>query len=69
MNDRKRTSSRIARDNDSLAATSIKLARQAKATMIVLGTYTVTTAPEDPQDKAPKGKPVQGQVFREALVR
>lgn len=35
-------------------ATSIKLAREARATMIVLGTYTVTRAPEEPQDKAAK---------------
>ena len=37
-------------------ATSIKLAREAKATMIVLGTYTVTAAPEDPPTKSAKAK-------------
>src|ERR1700687_1568461 len=40
-------------------ATSIKLARQAKATMIVLGTYTVTLAPEEPQEKNAKNKPAK----------
>src|ERR1700730_18707634 len=40
-------------------ATAIKLARQAKATMIVLGTYTVTLAPEDPQEKNAKTKPAK----------
>src|SRR5882724_4389871 len=34
-------------------ATSIKLAREAKATMIVLGTYTVTP-PQEPEQKAGK---------------
>ena len=37
-------------------ATSIKLAREAKATMIVLGTYTVTPAPEEPQDNNGEGQ-------------
>src|SRR5450432_336357 len=37
-------------------ATSIKLAREAKATMIVLGTYTITPAPEDPQAKSAKAR-------------
>src|SRR5882762_2076288 len=36
-------------------ATAIKLAREARATMIVLGTYTVTPS-QDPQQTAPKAK-------------
>jgi len=51
-------------------ATSIKLARQARATMIVLGTYTVTpTTPEEPQDKTGKSKPVRDKSSIEALVQ
>ncbi len=37
-------------------ATSIKLAREAKATMIVLGTYSVTPPPEQESAKAEPGK-------------
>src|ERR1700682_3687629 len=48
-------------------ATSIKLAREAKATMIVLGTYTVTPAPEEPQEKPAKGKPAKDKSTVEAL--
>lgn len=50
-------------------ATAIKLARQAKATMIVLGTYTVTTAPEEPQESAAKGKSAKPKTPVEALVQ
>jgi len=50
-------------------ATSIKLARQAKATMIVLGTYTVTPTPEEPQDKSAKAKPARDKSSVEALVQ
>ncbi|HXM34298.1 MAG TPA: hypothetical protein VN920_03865, partial [Pyrinomonadaceae bacterium] len=50
-------------------ATSIKLARQAKATMIVLGTYTVTLAPEEPQEKNAKNKPAKDKSSVEALVQ
>jgi tetratricopeptide (TPR) repeat protein len=50
-------------------ATSIKLAREAKATMIVLGTYTVTPAPEEPQEKPAKGKPAKDKPPVEALVQ
>lgn len=41
-------------------ATAIKLAREAKATMVVLGTYTVTPPPE-PDQKAAKAKPEEKQ--------
>ena len=40
-------------------ATAIKLAREARATMIVIGSYTVTTAPEEPEgakSNAPRDK-------------
>src|ERR1700730_12180051 len=50
-------------------ATAIKLAREAKATMIVLGTYTVTPAPEEPQEKPAKGKPAKDKSTGEALVQ
>ena len=50
-------------------ATSIKLARQARATMIVLGTYTVTLAPDEPADKNAKAKPAKDKSSMEALVQ
>ena len=50
-------------------ATSIKLAREARATMIVLGTYTVTRAPEQPQDNAAKTKAERDKSSVEALVQ
>src|SRR5882762_7200723 len=49
-------------------ATSIKLAREAKATMIVLGTYTVTSAPE-PEQKTGKAKPEKDKSAAEAYVQ
>jgi tetratricopeptide (TPR) repeat protein len=49
-------------------ATSIKLAREAKATMIVLGTYTVTP-PQEPDPKATKGKPEKDKSSAEAYVQ
>src|SRR3989442_78543 len=48
-------------------ATSIKLAREARATMIVLGTYTVTPPQEDPQ--AAKAKPDKDKSSVEAYVQ
>jgi tetratricopeptide (TPR) repeat protein len=49
-------------------ATSIKLAREAKATMIVLGTYTVTP-PQEPEQKAGKAKPEKDKSTAEAYVQ
>src|SRR5882762_5230696 len=49
-------------------ATSIKLAREAKATMIVLGTYTVTP-PQEPEQKAGKAKPEKDKSAAEAYVQ
>lgn len=49
-------------------ATSIKLAREAKATMIVLGTYTVVP-PQEPEQKATKGKPEKDKPAPEAYVQ
>src|SRR5436190_2191003 len=46
-------------------ATSIKLAREAKATMIVLGTYTVTP----PQEQDPKSKAKTDKSSTEAYVK
>src|SRR5436309_1620708 len=46
-------------------ATSIKLAREAKATMIVLGTYTVTP----PQEQDPKSKAKTDKSSAEAYVQ
>lgn len=48
-------------------ATSIKLAREAKATMIVLGTYTVTP-PQEPEQKG-KSKPEKDKSSAEAYVQ
>jgi tetratricopeptide (TPR) repeat protein len=49
-------------------ATSIKLAREAKATMIVLGTYTVTL-PQEPEQKTTKPKPEKDKSSVEAFVQ
>src|SRR5437762_4844983 len=49
-------------------ATSIKLAREAKATMIVLGIYTVTPAPQPEQNNA-KPKQEKAKPPTEALVQ
>jgi tetratricopeptide (TPR) repeat protein len=49
-------------------ATSIKLARDAKATLIVLGTYTVTPPPE-PEQKSPKAKAEKDKSSAEAYVQ
>ncbi|MCU1268385.1 MAG: hypothetical protein JWM21_4703 [Acidobacteria bacterium] len=49
-------------------ATSIKLAREAKATMIVLGTYTVTP-PQAPEQKTAKGKTEKDKSSAEAYVQ
>ena len=49
-------------------ATSIKLAREAKATMIVLGTYTVTP-PQEPEQKTGKAKAEKDKSAAEAYVQ
>ena len=49
-------------------ATSIKLAREAKATMIVLGTYTVTP-PQAPEQTAAKAKTEKDKSSAEAYVQ
>lgn len=49
-------------------ATSIKLAREAKASMIVLGTYTVIP-PQEPEQKNPKAKPEKDKSSVEAYVQ
>jgi tetratricopeptide (TPR) repeat protein len=49
-------------------ATSIKLARDAKATMIVLGTYTVTP-PQEPEQKPAKAKSEKDKPSAEAFVQ
>jgi predicted Zn-dependent protease len=49
-------------------ATSIKLAREAKASMIVLGTYTVTP-PQEPDPKTAKAKPDRDKSSAEAYVQ
>src|SRR5205085_12504584 len=49
-------------------ATAIKLAREAHATMIVLGTYTVTPPPE-PETKITKAKPEKEKPPADAYVQ
>ena len=49
-------------------ATSIKLAREAKATLIVLGTYSITP-PEEPDPKAAKAKSDKDKPAAEAYVQ
>src|SRR2546425_3207356 len=49
-------------------ATSIKLAREARATMIVLGTYSMTPA-EEPDPKAAKSKSDKAKPAAEAYVQ
>src|SRR5258708_36213885 len=49
-------------------ATSIKLAREAKATMIILGTYTVTP-PQETDQKNAKSKPEKDKSTAEAYVQ
>ena len=49
-------------------ATSIKLAREARATMIVLGTYTVVP-PQETDQKVAKGKPEKDKSSAEAYVQ
>ena len=49
-------------------ATAIKLAREAKASLIVIGSYTVTTPPEDSQDGA-KTNTQKDKSSTEALVQ
>ena len=49
-------------------ATAIKLAREAKASMIVIGSYTVTTPPEEPQEGAKTGTQ-KDRSSTEALVQ
>jgi tetratricopeptide (TPR) repeat protein len=50
-------------------ATSIKLAREAKATMIVLGSYTVMPPQETPADPKAKGKTEKDKSAAEAYVQ
>ncbi len=51
-------------------ATAIKLAREAKATMLVIGTYSVTTAPADAnaEDKSDKEK-TSGEAYVQVTAR
>jgi tetratricopeptide (TPR) repeat protein len=50
-------------------ATAIKLARDAKATMIVIGTYSVTPAPEETKDEASKKEKGGAEAYVQLTAR